>query len=114
MTADLGPCAFCGRPAQERHHYTAKAAFDGPYLDPSATLPLCRRHHHTEGQLWREVGLDRIEDALVARARRATWTVGRVADLGRPWPAECMPGLHQVLVAVQDDVLTRLGAQGDQ
>ncbi len=108
---DLGPCAFCGRPGEERHHYTARATFDGPYLDPRSTIDLCRRCHVTEGQLWREVGLDVLADSLAARVQRTTWTVGRLSDLGRPWPADSMRGLHEVLLAVQDEVLDRLGVE---
>lgn len=112
MTAGLGPCAYCGRPAQERHHFTARATFDGPYLDSGSTISLCRRCHVTEGQVWREVGLDRVEDPLAARVQRVTWTAGRLADLRRPWPAESMRGLHEVLVTVQGDVLAQLGVEG--
>ena len=112
MTArDLGPCAFCGRPGEEGHHYTARATSDGPYVDPHSTLPLCRRCHHTEGQLWRDVGLDVIDHPLVARVRRTTWTVGRLADFGQGWPAASMRGLHEVLLGVQDQVLALLGEE---
>lgn len=111
MVGDLGPCAFCGRPAQEAHHFTARASFDGPYLDSRSTLALCRRCHLTEGQLWRDVGLNVVEHPLTARARRTAWTVGRLADFGRPWPAESMRGLHDVLVAVQGGVLGLLGQE---
>lgn len=109
MSPALGPCALCGRPAKERHHVTARLSADGPYLDPHSTIALCRRCHVTEGQLWRDVGLDVIDCALAARVRRATWTVGRLADVGRPFPAESMRGLHGVLVVVQDEVLSLVG-----
>ncbi len=104
-------CAFCGRPADERHHFTARASFDGPYLDPGSTLPLCRRCHVTEGQLWREVGLDRIAHPLVARASRTAWTLGRLAEHGRPVPPGSVPGFHGVLLAVQTDVLVLVGEE---
>ena len=115
MTTDLGPCAFCGRPAQDRQHYTAGAG-EAMHIDERSWLSLCRRCHATEHQLWRTptVGLDVIGDPLVARVRRTTWTVGRLADFGRPWPPGSMRGLHEVLVAVQEAVLPRLGARVDQ
>jgi hypothetical protein len=113
MTArDLGACAFCGRPAQDRQHYTAGVGAV-VHIDEASWLPLCRRHHATEHQLWRDVGLDTIDLPLVARVRRVTWSVGRLADFGQAWPAASMRGLHDVLVAVQDEVLALLGVEVD-
>jgi hypothetical protein len=108
----LGPCAFCGRPARDRQHYTAGVGAV-VHIDEASWLPLCRRCHATEHVLWRDVGLDAIDHPLAARVRRTTWTVGRLADFGQPWPAQSMRGLHDVLVAVQDDVLALLGAEVD-
>ena len=103
---DLGPCAFCGRPAEERHHFTARLTPDGPYLDPEATIPLCRRHHATETALWREpaVGLDAIADATLARAARTTWMLGRMVDLDRPATPAVLRSFHGVLVRITDGV----------
>ena len=109
---DLGPCAFCGRPAEERHHFTARLTADGPYLDPEATIPLCRRHHATETALWREpeVGLDAIGDPTLARAARTTWMLGRFADLDRPASPAVVRSFHLVLVRIADSVV-RLTSQ---
>lgn len=100
-------CAFCGAPAAHRHHYTARVDGHKDYLDLRSTIPLCSRCHATEHAAWRTVlvGLDRIDDPLVARVRRTTWTVGRLVDLGRGIDPCDLRGLHDVLVAVQGDVL---------
>lgn len=103
---DLGACAFCGTPAVELHHLTARLTPDGPYLDPEATIPLCRRHHATETALWREpeVGLDALADPTLARAARATWSLGRLVDLGRPGTPGVLRSFHVVLVRITDGV----------
>ena len=108
----LGACAFCGRPADELHHFTARLTADGPYLDPEATIPLCRRCHATETALWREpaVGLDAIADPTLARAARTAWMIGRMVDLHRPAPPAVLRSFHLVLVRITDGVV-RLTSQ---
>ena len=103
---DLGACAFCGTPAAELHHFTARLTPDGPYLDPEATIALCRRCHATETALWRdpEVALDVIADPTLARAARTTWTLGRLVDLGRPGTPGVLRSFHVVLVRITDGV----------
>ena len=103
---DLGPCLYCGRPAEELHHFTARLTPDGPYLDPEATIALCRRHHATETALWREpeVGLDALADPTLARATRTAWTLGRLVDLGRHGTPGVLRSFHVVLVRITDGV----------
>ena len=85
---------------------TARLTADGPYLDPEATIPLCRRHHATETALWHEpeVGLDAIGDPTLARVARSTWMLGRLVDLDRPASPAVLRSLHVVLVRVSDGV----------
>lgn len=107
---DLGACLLCGRPAAQFHHWTARGV-DGSYLDPTSTVPLCVRCHATEGQCWREEGLDVIDDPLLARPARTAWTFGRIADLDRPVTADTVTwrGFHAVMLAIGHDIDDRLG-----
>jgi len=108
---DIGACLFCGRPAAQLHHYTARATPDGPYIDALSTIPLCIRCHATEHQSWREVGIEELPDPLIARPARTGWTLGRIADLGRPVTVDTVTwrGFHAVMLAIGDDIDTRLG-----
>jgi hypothetical protein len=106
---DLGPCVYCGRPAQERHHFTARLRPDEPYLDAGATLALCRRCHDTETALWREFGLDRIEHPTLARARRTTWTLGRVVAAERAVEPSTLRPFHEVLVVITGELAALVG-----
>jgi hypothetical protein len=94
-------CVFCGRPAEQQHHPTARTDADRRYLDPGWTVPVCGRCHATEHAAWRHVGIASLEDPLEARLARNTWLVGRLADLGRPvsFGAGKLGGLHSSLLA---------------
>lgn len=105
-SGDLGSCLYCGRPAEEGHHFSASLASQTAYLDSEARIPLCTRCHHTEHTCWREVGLDLIDDPLFARLRRTTWTLGRLADLAHPVTLDSLTlrGLHLVLLRIGEGV----------
>ena len=103
-TRDLGVCLYCGRPAQELHHFTACLVDSSAYLDPTATIPLCIPCHKAEHAAWREVGLDRIGHPLLARQARTTWTVGRLAALDRPVAPTVLGPIHGVLVVITSGV----------
>ncbi len=110
----LGGCLFCGAPAAERHHWTGSLQPDGPRLDPSATVPLCVGCHHAEQAAWRAQGLDAFGDPLQARIVRMTWLFQRLADLAeragpRALDAETLRGIHDVLLAIVEDLTERLG-----
>lgn len=82
---------FCGRPADELHHPTARVAGDGtPYLDPEFRVPACHDDHALAGDdqlrmadvepdLAREdvTIIDRVE----VRLRRVAAFSGRIAEV---------------------------------
>ncbi len=92
-------CAYCARPAEELHHFTASLAGEELHLDPEATIPLCVRCHKAEHAAWRATGLDTFSHPLLARACRVTWTVGRLAEVHR-----LLRPIHGVLVVIRDDI----------
>ncbi|MHB1582504.1 MAG: hypothetical protein ACYCU7_16205 [Acidimicrobiales bacterium] len=110
----LGRCLYCGRPAQELHHFTASLAGRTDHLDPQATIPLCVPCHKAEHAAWRTpaVGLAQVDHPLVARLGRTTWTLGRLADAGRPLEAGVIVVLHGVLVTVSRDFDELMVASG--
>jgi hypothetical protein len=81
---------YCGRPADELHHPTARVAGDGsPYLDEGFRVPACHDDHALVGDDQRrmadlEPDLTRagatILDRLEARLRRVAAFVGRVGE----------------------------------
>jgi hypothetical protein len=79
----LSPCLFCGGPSVHAHHPTARLVPDGPYLDPTFVVPVCRSCHHVEHAAWRDVGIDVVADPMLARLLRLTWLIGRLMDLNR-------------------------------
>lgn len=107
---DLGSCLYCGRPAEERHHFTASLRGQLDYLDPQATIPLCVRCHKAEHAAWRAAGLAAFDDPLLARVCRVTWTVGRLVgrDHGQ---ASVLRPVHPVLVVIRDGVTARVCAE---
>jgi hypothetical protein len=110
----LGPCLYCGAPATERHHWTASLLPDGPHLDPTATIPLCVACHHAEHAAWRALGLAVVGDAVKSRILRLDWLLQRLADVAehtgpRTLDAESQRGLHDVLLALADELGRRLG-----
>lgn len=87
-----GLCAYCGAPAEHRHHLTGRPAPKAPYLDPDLTVALCRSCHLSDHHAWRLTGLDRISEPIPARLARAGFTLGRLGSLGKPLPAYvCIP-----------------------
>lgn len=58
MTAALGSCAMCGKPAREMHHVTGRSP-DRGRLDAALVVGLCLRHHNLIHQDLRVDGLDR-------------------------------------------------------
>jgi hypothetical protein len=109
---DLGPCLFCGEPAQELHHWTAALTPDGEYLDPLATIELCIACHHAEHAAWREMGIDRFSDPLEARLVRLSWLSQRLADVAERYEAPVLNarsqrGIQLVLLAVTTDLADR-------
>ena len=114
MIRDLGPCLYCGQPANELHHWTASLEPDGPHLDAQATVPLCLACHHAEHAAWREQGIERFSDPLEARLVRLAWLWQRLADVAehygpRTLDARSQRGIHLVLLAITTDVTTRQG-----
>ena len=114
MSGDLGPCLFCDAPAKERHHWTASLVPDGPHLDPSATIPLCVPCHHAEHAAWRAIGLAVVGDGVQTRLVRLLWLFQRLADVAehtgpRTLDAESQRGLHDVLLALVEELSLRLG-----
>ncbi len=109
MSQVLGPCLFCGAPAQELHHWTAALTPDGEYFDPVSTIPLCISCHHAEHAAWREQGIESFRDPLEARQVRLSWLWQRLADLAehgapRTLDAASQRGVHLVVLAITEDL----------
>jgi hypothetical protein len=64
MRARDWKCAFTGRPADHLHHCFGRSS-NGEYFFPLVCLPLVRRLHVVEHQLW---GIDGIADGTDADA----------------------------------------------
>ena len=114
MSRHLGPCLFCGEPAQELHHWTAALEPDGEYLDILATVALCVACHHAEHATWREQGIDRFSDPLEARLVRLAWLWQRLADLAERYgppvlDARSHRGIQLVLMVITTDLAGRQG-----
>jgi len=114
VTRLLGPCLFCGLPAEELHHWTASLTPDGPYLDPAATVPLCIRCHHAEHGAWRELGMERFADPLEARQVRLSWLWQRLSDIAehtgqRTLDTRSQRGMQIVIQANTEELARRLG-----
>ena len=101
---DLGACVYCGRAAQELHHFTASLVGTESHLDPAATIPLCVSCHKAEHAAWRAVGLDRMDHPVVARAARVPWLLGRLVELDRPVEPATLRAVHGVLIVLRDGV----------
>ncbi len=81
---------WCGRPADELHHPTARVAGEGsPYLDPDFRVPACHDDHALVGD--DQIRMADVEprlaqddttilDRLEVRLRRTGAFVGRVAE----------------------------------
>ena len=82
---------YCGRPADELHHPTARVAGEGsPYLDPDFRVPACHDDHaliyddqRRMADLEPDLGRDDVTilDRLEVRLRRVAAFVGRVGEI---------------------------------
>jgi hypothetical protein len=83
-------CLLCGRPADDKHHPTARIADErSPYLDPELHLPVCHDDHELFGDdQKRQADLETdlatarttILDWLEVRLRRLAAFGGRCAE----------------------------------
>jgi hypothetical protein len=81
---------YCGKPADELHHPTARVAGESsPYLDPGFGVPACHDDHALVGDDQRRMadlepdlarGDVTILDRLEVRLRRVAAFVGRVGE----------------------------------
>lgn len=61
---------FTGAAASDWHHVSGRGP-DGHYFDPDLVVPLTRRQHVVEHQLWRAGGIDKAKGSIrVIRHRR--------------------------------------------
>ena len=99
-------CVFCGLPAVW-HHITGRLRPDGPYLDRSLVVALCKRHHDREHELLRRARLEFPPpgaDLVGHRIARLLDFMGRCGDEGRhfvvepetPW-GNAVAALHALL-----------------
>lgn len=82
---------WCGAPAEELHHPTARVAGDGsPYLDPGFRVPACHDDHaliyddqRRMADLEPDLARDDVTilDRLEVRLRRIAAFVGRVGEV---------------------------------
>jgi hypothetical protein len=82
---------YCGQPADELHHPTARVSGDGsPYLDPDFRVPACHDDHaliyddqRRMADLEPDLARDDVTilDRLEVRLRRVAAFVGRVGEL---------------------------------
>lgn len=71
---------FTGQPAEEFHHVSGRGP-DGHYLDPDLVVPLTRRQHVIEHQLWRAAGIDKVKGSVrVVRLQRIANLVCRIGQ----------------------------------
>jgi hypothetical protein len=86
-------CLFCGKPKDDAHHATARAA-NRAYLDPDLDPPQCHSHHELDGDDLRTAGLANPATAgtaiesVAVRLRRAAIFLGRLIG----FLADCAPG----------------------
>jgi hypothetical protein len=104
-------CVFLGQRADEFHHVSGRAV-DGTYFDSDLVVPLCRRMHVVEHQVWRLAGIGEgvamAVDAL--RLRRMGCLLVRLGDHA----GDGVVTLPSVSVRELGNALSRIAAEMDR